>query len=161
MQQREAIVRTQRRAVDTPYYNKDIGSVLTAEKAGRCLNSFHWALGKNPSPCPETGSHVQHSRQIGGVSIQIMANRGLKAIAPVPTASDFLDIVLSKTQRKTPTVNLYFNAECQFLSSPCHPGHPQKLQDQPNPELLHAQGQIHPGLVRGEAQRDLGGIPHA
>lgn len=31
-------------------------------------------------------------------------NRGaLKAIAPVPTANDFLDIVLSKTQRKTPT----------------------------------------------------------
>ncbi|CED84960.1 gtp binding protein 4 [Phaffia rhodozyma] len=28
----------------------------------------------------------------------------LKAIAPVPSASDFLDIVLSKTQRKTPTV---------------------------------------------------------
>ena len=29
----------------------------------------------------------------------------LKAsIAPVPTANDFLDIVLSKTQRKTPTV---------------------------------------------------------
>ncbi|RUS22584.1 P-loop containing nucleoside triphosphate hydrolase protein, partial [Endogone sp. FLAS-F59071] len=27
-----------------------------------------------------------------------------KKIAPVPTASDFLDIVLSKTQRKTPTV---------------------------------------------------------
>lgn len=25
-------------------------------------------------------------------------------IAPVPTASDFLDIVLSKTQRRTPTV---------------------------------------------------------
>ncbi|KIJ54667.1 hypothetical protein M422DRAFT_24573 [Sphaerobolus stellatus SS14] len=33
-----------------------------------------------------------------------MATRGLKAIAPVPTANDFLDIVLSKTQRKTPTV---------------------------------------------------------
>ena len=32
------------------------------------------------------------------------ANKGLKAIAPVPTANDFLDIVLSKTQRKTPTV---------------------------------------------------------
>ncbi|KZV89387.1 GTP binding protein 4 [Exidia glandulosa HHB12029] len=32
------------------------------------------------------------------------AAKGLKAIAPVPTASDFLDIVLSKTQRKTPTV---------------------------------------------------------
>ncbi|KAH7107413.1 GTP binding protein 4 [Auriculariales sp. MPI-PUGE-AT-0066] len=30
--------------------------------------------------------------------------KGLKAIAPVPTANDFLDIVLSKTQRKTPTV---------------------------------------------------------
>ncbi|KAL1941919.1 hypothetical protein VTO73DRAFT_6449 [Trametes versicolor] len=29
---------------------------------------------------------------------------GLKAIAPVPKAADFLDIVLSKTQRKTPTV---------------------------------------------------------
>ncbi|RUS17191.1 hypothetical protein BC938DRAFT_476327, partial [Jimgerdemannia flammicorona] len=27
-----------------------------------------------------------------------------KKIAPVPTATDFLDIVLSKTQRKTPTV---------------------------------------------------------
>ncbi|KAG8883749.1 Nucleolar GTP-binding protein 1 [Tulasnella sp. 331] len=33
-----------------------------------------------------------------------MATKGLKGIAPVPTASDFLDIVLSKTQRKTPTV---------------------------------------------------------
>lgn len=33
---------------------------------------------------------------------------GLKAIAPVPKAADFLDIVLSKTQRKTPTVRLVF-----------------------------------------------------
>ena len=33
-----------------------------------------------------------------------MSTSGLKAIAPVPTAADFLDIVLSKTQRKTPTV---------------------------------------------------------
>ncbi|CAE6405309.1 unnamed protein product [Rhizoctonia solani] len=33
-----------------------------------------------------------------------MATKGLKAIAPVPTANDFLDIILSKTQRKTPTV---------------------------------------------------------
>ena len=33
-----------------------------------------------------------------------MSSKGLKAIAPVPTAADFLDIVLSKTQRKTPTV---------------------------------------------------------
>ncbi|KAG8913664.1 Nucleolar GTP-binding protein 1, partial [Tulasnella sp. 408] len=32
-----------------------------------------------------------------------MAAKGLKGIAPVPTANDFLDIVLSKTQRKTPT----------------------------------------------------------
>lgn len=35
-----------------------------------------------------------------------MSTSGLKAIAPVPTATDFLDIVLSKTQRKTPTVCL-------------------------------------------------------
>lgn len=34
-----------------------------------------------------------------------MSTSGLKAIAPVPTAADFLDIVLSKTQRKTPTVS--------------------------------------------------------
>ena len=27
-----------------------------------------------------------------------------KQIAPVPTGNDFLDIILSKTQRKTPTV---------------------------------------------------------
>ncbi|KIL58634.1 hypothetical protein M378DRAFT_311322 [Amanita muscaria Koide BX008] len=33
-----------------------------------------------------------------------MSTSGLKAIAPVPTAAEFLDIVLSKTQRKTPTV---------------------------------------------------------
>ncbi|KIM31187.1 hypothetical protein M408DRAFT_255289 [Serendipita vermifera MAFF 305830] len=33
-----------------------------------------------------------------------MATKGIKPIAPVPTANDFLDIVLSKTQRKTPTV---------------------------------------------------------
>ncbi|KAG9098471.1 Nucleolar GTP-binding protein 1 [Ceratobasidium sp. 370] len=33
-----------------------------------------------------------------------MATKGLKSIAPVPTAADFLDIILSKTQRKTPTV---------------------------------------------------------
>jgi len=33
-----------------------------------------------------------------------MATKGLKGIAPVPSANDFLDIILSKTQRKTPTV---------------------------------------------------------
>ncbi|KAI6037565.1 P-loop containing nucleoside triphosphate hydrolase protein [Pisolithus marmoratus] len=33
-----------------------------------------------------------------------MSTSGLKAISPVPTAADFLDIVLSRTQRKTPTV---------------------------------------------------------
>jgi hypothetical protein len=38
------------------------------------------------------------------VAATIMSTSGLKAIAPVPTAADFLDIVLSKTQRKTPTV---------------------------------------------------------
>ena len=35
-----------------------------------------------------------------------MSTSGLKSIAPVPTAADFLDIVLSKTQRKTPTVRV-------------------------------------------------------
>jgi hypothetical protein len=35
-----------------------------------------------------------------------MSTSGLKAIAPVPTAADFLDIVLSKTQRKTPTASI-------------------------------------------------------
>jgi nucleolar GTP-binding protein len=29
---------------------------------------------------------------------------GLKAIAPVPTAEEFIDRILSGTQRKTPTV---------------------------------------------------------
>ncbi|KAF6765405.1 hypothetical protein DFP72DRAFT_1108138 [Ephemerocybe angulata] len=50
-----------------------------------------------------------------------MSTSGLKAIAPVPTAADFLDIVLSKTQRKTPTVrenglrlNEYRHAECDI-----------------------------------------------
>jgi NOG1 N-terminal helical domain len=38
------------------------------------------------------------------IPVLTMSTSGLKAIAPVPTAADFLDIVLSKTQRKTPTV---------------------------------------------------------
>ena len=29
---------------------------------------------------------------------------GLQSIAPVPTASDFIDVVLNMTMRKTPTV---------------------------------------------------------
>jgi nucleolar GTP-binding protein len=33
-----------------------------------------------------------------------MVGYNFKAIAPVPAAKDFVDIVLSKTQRKTPTV---------------------------------------------------------
>ncbi|BFZ56229.1 Nucleolar GTP-binding protein 1 [Savitreella phatthalungensis] len=33
-----------------------------------------------------------------------MATAGFKAIQPIPNATDFLDIVLSRTQRKTPTV---------------------------------------------------------
>jgi hypothetical protein len=41
-----------------------------------------------------------------------MSTSGLKAIAPVPTAADFLDIVLSKTQRKTPTVRLLSGRLC-------------------------------------------------
>ena len=41
--------------------------------------------------------------------------KGLKAIAPVPTAMDFLDIVLNKTQRKTPTVSSYFEPSLLVL----------------------------------------------
>lgn len=33
-----------------------------------------------------------------------MSLYNFKKIEPVPTASDFIDIILSKTQRKTPTV---------------------------------------------------------
>ena len=30
--------------------------------------------------------------------------KSFKAMTPVPTSKDFIDVVLSKTQRKTPTV---------------------------------------------------------
>ena len=33
-----------------------------------------------------------------------MSVNGLKAITPVPNVNDFLDIILSSVQRKTPTV---------------------------------------------------------
>jgi hypothetical protein len=55
-----------------------------------------------------------------------MATKGLKAIAPVPTSADFLDIVLSKTQRKTPTVRIF---GCYFEGIDWSKGHPQKLQN--------------------------------
>ena len=58
-----------------------------------------------------------------------MATSGLKAIAPVPTAADFLDIVLSKTQRKTPTVCRQPSALNGHDLYPPLIGHPQKLQD--------------------------------
>lgn len=75
-----------------------------------------------------------------------MATKSLKAIAPVPTAADFLDIVLSKTQRKTPTASS--NKWPTFHTSDGrHLGHPQKFQDQPNPQFLHEEGQIHTGGV--------------
>lgn len=54
---------------------------------------------------------VRHSSFSSPISftrlLSTMSTSGLKAIAPVPTAADFLDIVLSKTQRKTPTVRIY------------------------------------------------------
>ena len=56
-----------------------------------------------------------------------MSTSGLKAIAPVPKASDFLDIVLSKTQRKTPTVCLCFAACVGVCSDVVRAGYPQKL----------------------------------
>ena len=42
--------------------------------------------------------------QNGGRTVVIMSFYNFKKIAVVPTAKDFTDIVLSKTQRKTPTV---------------------------------------------------------
>ena len=61
-----------------------------------------------------------------------MSTSGLKAIAPVPTAADFLDIVLSKTQRKTPTVCWLFFNQCNNMIScltTSNIGHTQELQD--------------------------------
>lgn len=59
------------------------------------LSSSHSVFFAAFSPVHSNG-HPAHSSK--------MSTSGLKAIAPVPKASDFLDIVLSKTQRKTPTV---------------------------------------------------------
>ena len=75
-----------------------------------------------------------------------MSTSGLKAIAPVPTAADFLDIVLSKTQRKTPTVRSLIVRVLTPRPTPIL-GHPQKLQDQSHSQLLHAQGQIHTRFI--------------
>jgi hypothetical protein len=36
--------------------------------------------------------------------LETMSVNGLKAITPVPNVNDFLDIILSSVQRKTPTV---------------------------------------------------------
>ena len=75
--------------------------------------------------------------------------KGLKAISPVPTASDFLDIVLNKTQRKTPTVSKKCFVQAGYKQEADHTlGYSQELQDQPHPKFLHAKGQVHPGLVR-------------
>jgi hypothetical protein len=59
-----------------------------------------------------------------------MSTSGLKAIAPVPTAADFLDIVLSKTQRKTPTVHSPVVIHVLISTDSNLPvGYSQKLQD--------------------------------
>ncbi len=59
-----------------------------------------------------------------------MSTSGLKAIAPVPTAADFLDIVLSKTQRKTPTVRSLVVIHVLISTNSNLPiGYSQKLQD--------------------------------
>jgi len=60
-----------------------------------------------------------------------MAAKGIKPIAPVPTANDFLDIVLSKTQRKTPTVSHSLQGKTlqgAHNAFECI-GHSQKLQN--------------------------------
>jgi len=90
-----------------------------------------------------------------------MSTSGLKAIAPVPTAADFLDIVLSKTQRKTPTVRCYKIHGSQDMdknvvledfgfSYNAALGYSQELQNQSDKEFLHAQSEVRSGLLRGE-----------
>ena len=84
------------------------------------------------------------------------ATKGLEAIAPVPTAADFLDIVLSKTQRKTPTVRklyghrLVLAADVDTMAA----GHSQELQDQPHSQFLHAKSQVYAGHLRGKVDCD-------
>lgn len=106
-----------------------------------------------------------------------MSTSGLKAIAPVPTATDFLDIVLSRTQRKTPTVRFFLACIpgvftwmlisllwCRtvlYLLGYDALGHPQKLQDQQDTKLLYAQGQVHAGYIRRKALGHPFGVPYA
>jgi hypothetical protein len=52
---------------------------------------------------------VGHSILVG------MPLYNFKSIQPVPTASDFIDIILSKTQRQTPTV--VHNGTSELLNS--------------------------------------------
>lgn len=48
--------------------------------------------------------HHQPDRSTTNRLLRSMSLYNFKKIEPVPTASDFIDIILSKTQRKTPTV---------------------------------------------------------
>lgn len=48
--------------------------------------------------------HSSFSARQAPEHIKMTSLYNFKKIEPVPTASDFIDIILSKTQRKTPTV---------------------------------------------------------
>lgn len=69
-----------------------------------------------------------------------------KSIQPVPTANDFIDIILSKTQRQTPTVvhngmwpHVCPSCMCKVLSVIFL----YRLGHTENQAILYAQSQIH------------------
>ena len=70
-----------------------------------------------------------------------------KSIQPVPTANDFIDIILSKTQRQTPTVvhngmwsHVCSSCLCKILSVMIFL---YRLGHTENQAILYAQSQIH------------------
>lgn len=82
-----------------------INQLLVVAAAWNPLDAL---ISRNPTPSSaHTPKHLSEKRKSLPRLVfpsTTMATKSLKSIAPVPTAADFLDIVLSKTQRKTPTV---------------------------------------------------------
>jgi GTP1/Obg family GTP-binding protein len=77
-----------------------------------------------------------------------------KKIEVVPTAKDFIDVVLSKTQRKTPTV-VHKARRCSALREERRaPSIDEVLLNRAgvfhptDPSVLHAQGQVHTSKLR-------------
>lgn len=76
-----------------------------------------------------------------------MALYNFKKVAPVPTAKDFIDIVLSKTQRKTPTVvhkqykisriRSFYMRKVKFTQQSFHDKLSQIIQDFPKLDDIH------------------------